>query len=356
MKEQQDKGELLARYKRDKLKKYLLMLLGTAVLLFLSVFFATLGASDTGISDIMGAIYRFFGNGGRVAEQQDKIILFLRLPRVAMAICGGFGLAIAGTAMQAVTRNPLVSPFTIGISNAAAFGASLSIVFGIGLFSGTQFGTVLSAFVWAVACMLLVYLISVKVGMSPSSIVLTGIALNYFFSACTSTIEFFASEHKLAEVVQWAFGSLNGSSWSEVATVFAVVTVCGILLFFYTPAMNIIASGDDEVAKSLGVHPERVRMRVCVLAVLATASVISFTGVIGFVGLAGPHIARILVGSDHRYLLAFSGITGALLMIVADTIGRLILSPVMIPVGIVISFLGVPIFINLILAQKKGRI
>ena len=115
--------------------------------------------------------------------------------------------------MQGVTRNSLVSPFTIGISNAAAFGASLSIVFGMGLFAGTEAGIVLNAFIWAMGCTVLVYMISLKVGMGPEAIVLTGIALNYLFSAATSTIEFFASEHKLAQVVQWAFGSLNGAQW-----------------------------------------------------------------------------------------------------------------------------------------------
>ena len=127
-------------------------------------------------------------------------------------------------------------------------------------------------------------------------------------------------------------------------------------MFYHAPALNIIAAGDDEVAKSLGIHPERVRLIVCVEAALATAAVISFTGVIGFIGLAGPHIARILIGSDHKYMLPFSAVMGALLMLAADTIGRLILAPVMIPVGIVISFLGVPIFINLILMQRKGNV
>lgn len=350
------KEDIRQQYKRNQRQKSIVIVIGFLVLMILALFFSTLGASDTSISDILLAIRNVLFTGADNISQQDKVIIFLRLPRVAMAICGGFGLAIAGTSMQAVTRNPLVSPFTIGISNAAAFGASLSIVFGLGLFSGTQTGIVLNAFLWAIGCMILVYLISIRVGLSPSAIVLTGIALNYFFSACTSTIEFFASEHKLAAVVQWAFGSVNGSEWKEVLTVFIIVLICGILLFFYTPSMNIISTGDDEVAKSLGIHPERVRMRVCILAVLTTASVISFTGVIGFVGLAGPHIARMIVGSDHRYLLPFSGAIGALLMLAADTIGRLILAPVIIPVGIVISFLGVPIFVNLILSQRKGSV
>lgn len=353
---QKSTEKLQATYARHRKGKCLLLLFSFVLMLVLALVFTTLGATDTSVWDVLRAIVHTVSSGGSITDKQEKIIVLLRLPRMAMAVAAGFGLAMSGAAMQAATRNPLVSPFTIGISNAAAFGASLSIVFGFGLFSGSQFGTVWNAFLWALGCMGLVYLISARVGMSPSAIVLTGIALNYFFSACTSTIEFFASEHKLAQVVQWAFGSLNGSAWEEVLVMAVVVFFSGICLFLYAPALNIIASGDDEVAKSLGIHPERVRMQVCVLAVLATAAVISFTGVIGFVGLAGPHIARIIIGSDHRYLLPFSAVMGALLMLTADTIGRLILAPVMIPVGIVISFLGVPVFINLILMQRKGSL
>lgn len=343
-------------YRKKRKKKVLLIVVGLMLMLALAIAFTALGATDAGIADVLIALKNFVLSGGSIDGKEDKVILLLRMPRIVLAIFAGFGLSVAGTAMQAVTRNPLVSPFTIGISNAAAFGASLSIVFGVGLFAGSQTGVVLNAFLWALGCMLLVYVISIKVGMSPSSIVLTGIALNYFFSACTSTIEFFASEHKLAAVVQWAFGTLNGSQWQEVFVVMTVVTVCCICLYLFSPALNIIASGDDEVAKSLGLHPERVRMEVCIFSVLATAAVISFTGVIGFVGLAGPHIARMLIGSDHRYLIPFSAIIGALLMLISDTIGKMILAPVIIPVGIVISFLGVPIFINLILTQRKGQL
>lgn len=329
------------------------LLIGSCLILvvLLALIFTAMGAADTSVADVCRAIAGWLR--GEEPGKQEKVILFLRLPRVAMAVLAGFGLSVSGTAMQGVTRNSLVSPFTIGISNAAAFGASLSIVFGMGMFAGTEAGIVLNAFLWALGCTVLVYLISLKVGMGPEAIILTGIALNYLFSAATSTIEFFANEHKLAKVVQWAFGSLNGSQWQEVGTVAVVILVCLVLVYLHAPALNVMSSGDDEVAKSLGVRVEMVRIQAGILSVLMTAAVISFTGVIGFVGLAGPHIARMIIGNDHRYLLPFSAVTGAVLMLVADTIGRLILAPVTIPVGIVISFLGVPVFINLILSKRK---
>lgn len=343
-----------SKYRRSGRIKICMIAASILLLIILMLSFTTLGATDAGLKEVAAAAAHVLS--GSEMSQQDKIVIYLRLPRIVMAVFAGFGLSISGAAMQAATRNPLVSPFTIGISNAAAFGASLSIVFGIGLFSGSQMGTVFNAFLWAMGCMALVYVISLKVGLSPSAIVLTGIALNYFFSACTSAIEFFANEYQLAEVVQWAFGTLNGSEWSEVFTVMAVVVICGLGIYIFAPALNILSGGDDEVAKSLGIHPERVRLGVCVLAVLSTAAVISFTGVIGFVGLAGPHIARMMIGSDHKYLIPFSALIGALLMLSADAIGRVILAPVVIPVGIIISFLGVPIFINLVLTQRKGNL
>ena len=344
--------EIAKRYEVSARRNWLLIILCLILTVILALVFTAMGAADTSVADVCRAAAGWLR--GEEPGKQEKVILFLRLPRVVMAVLAGFGLSVSGAAMQGVTRNSLVSPFTIGISNAAAFGASLSIVFGMGLFAGTEAGIVLNAFIWAMGCTVLVYMISLKVGMGPEAIVLTGIALNYLFSAATSTIEFFASEHKLAQVVQWAFGSLNGAQWQEAGTVAVVVLVCLILLYFHAPALNVMSSGDDEVAKSLGILVESVRVQVGILSVLMTAAVISFTGVIGFVGLAGPHIARMIIGNDHRYLLPFSAVTGAILMLVADTIGRLILAPVTIPVGIIISFLGVPIFINLILSKRKG--
>lgn len=345
-------GDLLGRYEAGRARAAALLLFGVLLVAGLGVVFAALGATDTGPGDIAAALVR--AAGGLELTTRQKVILHLRLPRIAMAIIAGTGLSISGAAMQGITRNPLVSPFTIGVSNAAAFGASLSIVFGIGLLPGTRMGVVLTAFLFAFLCAGAVYLVSMGAGMTPEALVLTGIAVNYLFSAATSVIQYFADEHRLAAAVAWAFGSFNGASWDQAGTAFAVVAVCFVGLYAFAPSLNVLAGGDDEVARSLGTDPGRVRVVTGILSVLATAGVISFTGVIGFVGLAGPHIARMLLGSDHRLLLPFSAIVGAALMLAADTVGRLILAPVLIPVGIVVSFLGVPIFLNLLLSRRKG--
>ena len=343
---------LLDRYDEWQARNTFLILAGLVLMLMLAIVFTSLGATDTSPIDILHTLICLIRRQELTTPQ--TVILRLRMPRVAMAILAGAGLSVSGAAMQGITRNPLVSPFTIGISNAAAFGASLSIVFGLGFFPGTETGTVLTASILAFLSAALVYLISMQAGLGPESLVLTGIAINYLFSAATSLIQYFADEHQLAAAVDWAFGSFNGVQWREVAVTAAAVVLTGIGLFLCAPSLDLLASGDDEVASSLGINPKRVRIVAGALSVISTAAIISFTGVIGFIGLAGPHIARMILGSNHRYLIIFSAVVGAILTLCADTIGRLILAPVLIPVGIVVSFLGVPIFVNLILTRWKG--
>ena len=342
---------LLGEYETRQAQRVAIILTGFVLMLALAVIFAALGATNTPCVDILRTLVRLALR--QELDTPQTVILHLRLPRVVMAMLAGAGLSISGAAMQGITRNPLVSPFTIGVSNAAAFGASLSIVFGLGILPGTESGTVITAFLLAFLSAALVYLVSLRAGLSPETLVLTGIAINYLFSAATSLIQYFADEHRLSAAVAWAFGSFNGAEWNEVGTTAVAVLVTGVGLYICAPSLDLLASGDDEVARSLGANPQRVRAVAGALSVMATAAVISFTGVIGFVGLAGPHIARLLLGSGHRHLIPFSAVVGAILTLTADTIGRLILAPVLIPVGIVVSFLGVPIFVNLILTRRK---
>ena len=339
-------------------RKKIALILGSALaVLFLSIYFLTLGVTNTDIGQAVKAICQ--GVSGTLFQQSDpqsaerKIIFLIRLPRIVIALFSGIGLSVAGTAMQAITRNPMVSPFTIGISSASAFGASIAIVFGVTILPKSDMGIVLNAFLCSLLCALLIYGVSRKNNMRPESIVLTGIALNYIFSAMTSAIEFFAAEYKLAETVSWTFGTFNGAVWEDTILVIIFVSICTLVILRFSMMLNTVSAGDDELVKSLGINPTVLRIAVGAASVLMTSSIISFTGVIGFVGLVAPHIARMIMGNDHRYLIPFSAVTGAALMIIADTIGRLLLSPVTIPVGIVVSFVGVPLFIHLIINKKE---
>jgi iron complex transport system permease protein len=260
---------------------------------------------------------------------------------------------MAGVAMQGITRNPLVSPYTLGVSPAAAFGASLAIFFGLGQLPGWGAAlTVLCAFAAAMACAAVVLGLASVRSVSPVVLVLAGVGLTYLFAALTASVQFVASEQQLAAIVHWTFGSLNGRTWSEVAVAGGAWLLALPVLLLQATALNALAGGGDDVARTLGFHVARVRMSVTLAAVFSAAAIVSFTGVIGFVGLVAPHIARLLIGGDHRWLLPFSALGGALLVLSADLIGRLAFAPVVVPVGIVVAFIGVPVFLHLLLTRR----
>ena len=352
-----DSEGIRRKYEKSDSIKYIILFVSIVTVFALGFLFMALGVADTSVSLVLKAVWAWITGEieGSPYAASYKIIVYMRLPGIIMAVFAGIGLSVSGAAMQSVTNNPLVSPFTIGISSAAAFGASLCIVFGGGIFFGSEAGIIFCAFVSSSICALLVYGVSVKAGMGAETIALAGIALNYFFNAMTSTVEFFAQEHKLSAVVQWTFGTFNGVTWDETTVVILFVSICTAVVYKYYLALNVMASGDDEFSKSLGVSPKFVRALMGALSVAMTSAIISFCGVIGFVGLVSPHIARMTVGNNHKFLIPFSAVIGAFLLLVSDIVGKTILSPVSIPVGIVISFLGVPLFINLILKGRKGR-
>lgn len=343
-------------YKKQNRRKCLLIFGLLALTLMLGYYFTTFRMGNVGLNQTVIALHRAFSGtleqGSEVAT--NKIILLLRMPRIIMAILAGTGLAISGAVMQSVTRNYLVSPFTLGISSAAAFGASVCIVFAPTPFLASNIGMIIGAFSASVFCGAVVYGVSQRMGVRPATIVLVGIGMNYLFSAMTATIEFFADEYKLDAVIQWTFGSFNKADWDSVMIV-AVVIILGLsLIMHYCLQLDAIATNDDEMVQTLGINPEKLRTKNGILAIFITATIISFTGVIGFVGLIAPHMARFIIGGNHRFYIPFSAVIGAFLLLVSDFVGKNILYPVNIPVGIVISFLGVPVFIHLIMSNKKS--
>ena len=207
-----------AQYRRQTRRKQLLIFAAAALLIASAYVFTTLGMAQTSLRLLGDALWAYFS--GPLEESADptlyKVLLLLRLPRIALAVLAGAGLAVAGAVMQSVTRNVLVSPFTLGISAAAVFGASLTILFGGGLLYSGEGVIILGAFLSALTCGLIVYTIARQINLQPMTIVLVGIGLNYFFSALTATLEFFAREHKLAAVVEWTFGSFNRATWESV--------------------------------------------------------------------------------------------------------------------------------------------
>lgn len=337
-------------------RQWWLITAGLLLLLLVTFLSVSLGVQSIGFGRIVRGLFAAWLPHDWTADippTQIAILQNLRLPRTVMAVIGGAGLSIAGVAMQGITRNPLVSPYTLGISPAAAFGASLAILFGWSEVPGGQYWTVAAAFVSAIICAASVLGIAAARGVSSIMLILGGIALTYFFDALTATVQFVSTEQQLAAIIQWTFGSLNGTTWDEVIVSGIIVGAVLPALQLHAWALNAFAGGGDEVAAALGFDVARTRIVVTTAAVLATAGIVSFTGVIAFVGLVAPHIARMLIGGNHRALLPFSAIVGALLLLVADMAGRLLFAPIVIPVGIVVAYLGVPLFLHLLLARRQ---
>ncbi|MCW4023246.1 MAG: iron ABC transporter permease [Candidatus Bathyarchaeota archaeon] len=346
-------GTIKKQYSKFVKRKTLFLLLGIFFLFLIIVFAICAGSADLSFIDVFFALIGKFIPSIQTPQFNESVLWDLRLPRIIMAVVSGIGLAVSGTQMQGITRNPLVSPFTLGISSAAALGASLTIMFGIG-FVGT--GTLLiigNAFALAMTSTLIVFALSKIKGSTPETLILAGTALSYFFSALTSIVHFFATEESLMVMVHWTFGSFTGITWTEVGIVTLVVAVCLPIFLKQSWNLNAMVSLGDDTAKGLGVNTSQVRTISMICSALITATIISFSGIIGFVGLVAPHITRYLVGGDHRFLIPGSCVIGAILMLGADTIGRTIMSPIIIPIGIVVSFLGVPLFLYLMLKRKK---
>lgn len=337
----------------QKRKRQHLLISGITLLSCVSALFFMTVFSDIPISHLPQLLICFFQNEN--LSPQEKIILYMRMPTILITILTGISLSISGGVMQSITHNDLVSPFTLGISAAAAFGASLCIVFGGSILHSTG-GLILGAFTASCLCISLVYGLSFKTESTASTLVLIGIAMNYLFSAGSAVIQFFAKEYKLGEIIQWTFGTFNKADWYSVASASIICLISIIIYYILALPLDAMAANDDETVISLGINPAGIRLSAGLVSVLLTSTVISFTGVIGFVGLIAPHIARILVGNEHRIFLPMTAATGSCLLLYADALGKYILYPVSIPVGIIISFIGVPIFVHLILSMKRKEI
>lgn len=284
---------------------------------------------------------------GQLAEQ---IVCNIRGPRIAWGLVAGFGLGVAGCAMQAVLRNPLASPFTLGISAGANFGVSVALLFNFA-FIGGMYAVIGNAFIFALLTSALILGISALKGGTVEVLILAGIALNYVFRAVTQLFNYFATWEQRQATQAFGDGGLETFGWSELSLVIVVVVFCMLLLMPKLMDLNVMTTGDDT-ARSLGVDSGHLRIFIMSVSSLIVASIVAFVGPIGFVGLVAPHMSRMAIGSDHRYQLPAAGLVGMLVLVGADILGQNIIPIVDIPVGIMTSILGVPFFFYLIL---KGR-
>lgn len=344
-----------ATVRRRGAVKGVLILLGVVLSVVSLIVSVTIGTVGIGFGDVVAAV-RLRVLGGTLSqdfEQSYAVITELRLPRVLLAFAAGAGLSVSGVLMQGLLRNPLVSPFTLGVSPAAAFGAALMITLA-GTNQLSPWVTISGALVMSLSVSALVLVLASARQMAVATLLLLGIALTQIFEALTAALQFTANENTLQAIVRWTFGSVNDATWSDVSIVGVVVLIAVPITLWFSKDLNAVAFAGDDAARSFGVNVGLLRVGLIGLAVVLAAVVVSFCGIIGFVGLVGPHIARLIIGADHRHLLPFAALTGGLLLLVADAVGRTILAPAVVPVGIVVAFVGGPMFIYLILTRKNS--
>ena len=307
------------------------------------------GPSMLGLLDV----FRGLLNPEGIDAGTRVIIEDIRLPYALMAVVVGACLGLAGAEMQTVLNNPLASPFTLGVGAAATLGASLVIAFNISVLGVAAHVLLpLSAFVFAAAASLLILVLSRTLGASVHAVVLFGIALLFGINAVVGLIQFMADAESVQQIVFWTMGSLARASLDKVAIVALVLALCLPFSLRNAWAMTLLRSGEEQ-ARSLGIRVEHMRLVVLMRVSQLTAAAMCFVGEIGFIGLVAPHIARLMLGEDHRFLLPGSALAGAVLLSLSSIASKLLVPGVVLPVGIVTALVGIPLFITLIIGRSR---
>jgi iron complex transport system permease protein len=327
-----------------------LVLLALAVVLVLSVI-ADLGLGPARYS--MHEVVLALMGSAEVTEQISVVIWDIRMPVALMAVVVGAALSAAGAQMQTILNNPLASPFTLGISAAASFGASVALVFGIGFLPwAIDYIVSINALLMAMAAALFIHFMSQQRGVTVETIVLLGITLVFTFNALLALVQYLASEQALSAVVFWTMGSLTRATWPKLAITTAVVAISLPLFMRRAWALTALRLGDDKAA-SFGVNVRWVRLETMMVISLLAAVPVAFVGTIGFIGLVGPHIARMLVGEDQRYFLPASVLSGAAILSLTSVISKSIVPGTIFPIGIITALVGVPFLFSLIMSTRR---
>ena len=354
-------------YERSTGRKRAFILIASLLTVFLFLLTLCFGSVQMSLDEtlkiLLNAVFPWVEGSDNATH--TTIVLKSYLPKAIVCLITGMSLGIAGAVMQGILRNPLVSPFTLGVSSAASFGAVVGIVLWPVLF-GTMsyiyiFGNifylqtiliVILAFLFGVGSIIFVLMLSRRTGVSKSTIILAGVIISYLFQAGVSFGKYVSSDDALREVTNWLLGSLNGITFSHVILILPLFLICFIAREYLAPKINLLAAGDD-VAKSLGLNVKRTRNLGLVLATVITCICLAFTGVIGFIGLMAPHITRMIIGNDSRYLFPASAITGGIILLISYILSTTTMRPSVLPLGIYMYVFGGIFFIWLISRKKK---
>lgn len=312
------------------------ILLSIIILIIAGVIDLFIGDSKIALSDL-----------SNLSKVQRTILFNIRLPEVLTSIVVGLSLGLGGAIMQTILNNPLADPFTLGISSAAGFGASLFLLLGFSL-SYVAFGSI----IFSLVSMILVFYVSKKKAMNTEDMILAGIAIKFFFDSLTSLLQYLATDEALSSIVFWLFGNVTKTSLKQVGIILFVLVV--ILVFSLKDSWKLTAMrfGEDR-AMAMGVDIKKLKVRTFILVSILAAVSVSYVGIIGFLGILAPHFARRLVGEDQRYYLILSAIVGAVLLVISSMISKIVKPGVVIPIGIISSIIGLPLIYVMLFGVKN---
>lgn len=329
-------------------KRDMIAVASIIALLIMLIVDMSVGSSSLTVSECLRIL--FAGPGGE--DVYTSIVWDVRLPMTLTCVTVGGCLAMSGLQIQTITNNPLASPYTLGVSAGASFGAAVAICTGFAVFHYQWIGTSLLAFLLALGVTMAIFALSKAKGMSAHTLILVGIIMNFFFSALQQFLQYRASAEIAQIISNWSFGNLSRASWTSVA-VGGVIVIVSFFIFAKMSWKLTAFTAGEERARSLGIAVDRLKMTVFLVSAVLVAGGVGFIGTVGFVGLVAPHCARMLVGEDQRYLMPISTLFGSLLMLVASTVSKLISTGSMLPVGIVTSLVGVPFLFFLLMREVR---
>lgn len=327
----------------------------TLFLILLSLFALTVGTIALSASDVLSALFHM-----PTDFQTALVVNEIRLPRLLLGMLVGAGLAVSGAAMQGLFRNPLADPALVGVSSGAALAAVAVIVLGSSLFSQWvvfwgYFALPLAAFIGGILVTWLIYRVATRNGRTDVGLMLlAGIAINAIAGSAIGILTYFASDAALRALTFWTMGSIASATWQEVAIASLPILISVLVLPYFARPLNAFLMG-ETVSTHMGFNVKQLKMMVIMLTALAVGAAVSVSGVIGFVGLVAPHLVRFLVGPDHRWLLPGSALLGAALVVGSDMLARSLLAPAELPIGIVMSAIGGPFFLWLLI-QRRSRV
>ncbi len=329
-------------YKKLIFKRILFSIFSVILLLFFAILSLKIGDINISFKNLISC---------NLDERMKFIVFNLRLTRTLAAIIAGAAIGMSGAVLQNILRNPLASPFTLGITQGAAFGAAFGIIVLSTIFH-FKYLIILSAFAGSIIAIILVLIISYFANESTESVILAGVAIGSFFNAAIMFIKYFATDIQVASAVFWTFGDLTKADFKSIY-IMLIFTIISLIIFILNSWNYNALIWGNEIAKAFGINIKMLNILTISLASILSGITTSFLGIIGFVGLISPHIVRIAIGNDYRFLIPLSAINGGLFLVISDIISRTIIKPAVLPVGIITSFGGIPLFIYILIKLKK---